>query len=111
MTSPAKQNSQHGDFRRYLPDLSSPRFTTLAQCDAYSHAKELTEKHRPPWLYGLYTHWRKLLEEPFKGVTNDGGLTPRFYFSESPTYCAALVLYPRKTDGGVTAKPKTYARN
>ena len=66
-------SSQAGEFRQYLPDLNTPRFTTLAQCDAHSHALELTEHHRPPWLYGLYTHWLKLLQEPFKGVTNDGG--------------------------------------
>lgn len=106
MTSPAKQNSQHGDFRRYLPDLSSPRFTTLAQCDAYSHAKELTEKHRPPWLYGLYTHWRKLLQEPFKGVTNDGGLTVPFRFSESPKCRSYTIL--RKQIG---SNGETCARN
>ncbi|RYO86822.1 hypothetical protein DL764_008953 [Monosporascus ibericus] len=79
MTSAAKQDSQHGEFRQYLPDLSSPRFTTLAQCDAYSHARELTEHHRPPWLYGLYTHWQKLLQEPFKGITNDGNVRPGLF--------------------------------
>ncbi|RYP78773.1 hypothetical protein DL770_006832 [Monosporascus sp. CRB-9-2] len=79
MTSAAKQDSQHGEFRQCLPDLSSPRFTTLAQCDAYSHARELTEHHRPPWLYGLYTHWQKLLQEPFKGITNDGNVRPGLF--------------------------------
>lgn len=75
MASQAEQDAQHGDFRQYLPDLSTPRFTTLAQCDAHSHARELTEKQRPPWLYGLYMHWQKLLQEPYKGITNDGGLS------------------------------------
>ncbi|TGJ87148.1 hypothetical protein E0Z10_g1633 [Xylaria hypoxylon] len=74
MTSPAKQDSQHGDFRQYLPDLSTPRFTTIAQNDAQGHAKELKDKQAPPWLYGLYSHWRALLQEPFKGITNDGVL-------------------------------------
>ncbi|RYO93781.1 hypothetical protein DL763_004266 [Monosporascus cannonballus] len=79
MTSAAEQDSQHGEFRQYLPDLSTPRFATLAQCDAYSHARELTEHHRPPWLYGLYTHWLKLLQEPFKGITSDGNVRPGLF--------------------------------
>lgn len=72
MAAPTNQDAQLGDFRKYLPDLTTPRFTTIAQNDAHGHAKELVEKQGPPWLYGLYTHWRKLLQEPFKGITNDG---------------------------------------
>ncbi|KAI1810492.1 hypothetical protein GGS20DRAFT_567329 [Poronia punctata] len=74
MSSSETQSSQHSPsaFRQYLPDLDSPRFTTLAQNDAHSHAEELKEKRAPPWLYGLYQHWMKLLQEPFKGITNDG---------------------------------------
>ncbi|KAI1073744.1 hypothetical protein F5B20DRAFT_565935 [Whalleya microplaca] len=79
MTSPAKQDSQHGDFRQYLPDLSTPRFTTIATNDAHGHAKELKEKHAPPWLHGLYVHWLKLFQEPFKGVTNDGVVRPDLF--------------------------------
>ncbi|KAF2964605.1 hypothetical protein GQX73_g8963 [Xylaria multiplex] len=73
------QDSQHGDFRQYLPDLSTPRFTTIAQNDAAGHARELKDKQAPPWLYGLYTHWRKLLQEPFKGITNDGVVQPGLF--------------------------------
>ncbi|KAI0483335.1 hypothetical protein GGR56DRAFT_238636 [Xylariaceae sp. FL0804] len=79
MASETKQEAQHGEFRRYLPDLSTPRFTTLAQNDAHGHALELTEKQAPPWLHGLYQHWRKLLQEPFKGVTNDGHVRPGLF--------------------------------
>lgn len=74
MASSANQDLEQSDFRQYLPDLTTPRFTTLAQNDARGHAKELIEKQAPPWLYGLYTHWRELLQEPFKGITNDGML-------------------------------------
>lgn len=74
MTSSAEQDIQHTNFRKYLPDLDTPRFQAIAQNDAYGHAKELLEHHRPPWLYGLYVHWRELFEEPFKGVTSDGML-------------------------------------
>ncbi|KAI1346763.1 hypothetical protein F5Y01DRAFT_297090 [Xylaria sp. FL0043] len=79
MASQANQDSQHGAFRQYLPDLSTPRFTTMAQNDAYGHARELKEKQRPPWLHGLYVHWRKLFQEPFKGVTNDGIVRPGLF--------------------------------
>ncbi|KAI1134991.1 hypothetical protein F5Y05DRAFT_188092 [Hypoxylon sp. FL0543] len=79
MTSTEKQDIQHGQFRQYLPDLNTPRFQAIAQNDAYGHARELLEHHRPPWLYGLYVHWRKLFEEPFKGVTNDGTVRPNLF--------------------------------
>ncbi|KAI0008835.1 hypothetical protein F4779DRAFT_418043 [Xylariaceae sp. FL0662B] len=79
MTSPAKQDSQHDDFRQHLPDLNTPRFQTIAKNDAYGHARELKENHAPPWLYGLYTHWRKLFQEPFKGITNDGIVRPGLF--------------------------------
>ncbi|KAI0154901.1 hypothetical protein GGR57DRAFT_465369 [Xylariaceae sp. FL1272] len=69
----------HRHYHHYLPDLSSPRFTTIAKNDARGHAKELIEKQGPPWLYGLYTHWRKLLQEPFKGITNDGIVRPDLF--------------------------------
>ncbi|KAI1800405.1 hypothetical protein F4811DRAFT_566920 [Daldinia bambusicola] len=73
------QDPQRESFRRYLPDLNTPRFQAIAKSDAYSHAKELLEHHRPPWLYGLYLHWRKLFEEPFKGVTDDGIVRPNLF--------------------------------
>ncbi|KAK6954022.1 hypothetical protein Daesc_003984 [Daldinia eschscholtzii] len=79
MTSQTAQDAQHESFRQYLPDLNTPRFQAIAKNDAYGHAKELLEYHRPPWLYGLYVHWRKLFEEPFKGVTNDGAVRPNLF--------------------------------
>ncbi|KAI0411718.1 hypothetical protein F5X98DRAFT_42465 [Xylaria grammica] len=78
MTSPANEDA-HAGFRQHLPDLSTPRFTAIARNDAYGHTRELTEKRAPPWLYGLYVHWRKLLQEPFKGVTNDGIVRPGLF--------------------------------
>ncbi|KAI1470160.1 uncharacterized protein F4812DRAFT_316106 [Daldinia caldariorum] len=79
MASQTTQDAQHESFRQYLPDLNTPRFQAIAKNDAYGHAKELLEHHRPPWLYGLYLHWRKLFEEPFKGVTNDGVVRPNLF--------------------------------
>ncbi|KAI4867573.1 hypothetical protein F4820DRAFT_413493 [Hypoxylon rubiginosum] len=79
MTSAEQQDAQHTSFRQYLPDLDTPRFQAIATNDAHGHAKELLEHQRPPWLYGLYVHWRKLFEEPFKGVTNDGTVCPDLF--------------------------------
>lgn len=67
--------AQHGgEYRQFLPDLSIPRFTIMAQQDAHVYAKEFIEGGNPPWLHALYLHWLKLLKEPFKGVTNDGNI-------------------------------------
>ncbi|KAI1858469.1 hypothetical protein JX265_010339 [Neoarthrinium moseri] len=66
------QVAQAETFRQYLPDLSTPRFQRIAECDAYSHAAEALVHKRPPWLYGLLQHWMSLLKEPYRGVTNDG---------------------------------------
>ena len=59
-------------FRRYLPDLNTPRFETAKKQDAYEYAATFKETHVPPWLYDLTKAWEKLYEEPFKGVTADG---------------------------------------
>lgn len=61
-----------GAFRQHLPDLSIPRFTTMQKQDAHEYARAFKESGVPPWLHGLYLHWRKLYQEPFKGITNDG---------------------------------------
>ncbi|AEO65862.1 uncharacterized protein THITE_2113407 [Thermothielavioides terrestris NRRL 8126] len=67
-------DDQHGDgaYRQYLPDLSTPRFTEMQKQDAHEYAAAFKEGGVPPWLHGLYLHWRKLFQEPFKGITNDG---------------------------------------
>lgn len=59
-------------FRAHLPDLSSPRFTSAAKQNIYEYAKCMQDNRAPPWLYDLTKVWEKLLEEPYKGVTNDG---------------------------------------
>lgn len=67
-------DDQHGSgaYRQHLPDLTTPRFTTMQTQDAHEYAKAFKESGVPPWLHGLYLHWRKLHQEPFKGITNDG---------------------------------------
>ncbi|OAL40336.1 hypothetical protein AYO20_00072 [Fonsecaea nubica] len=68
-TSKGDSNSE---YRQYLPDLTIPRFTTMAKQDAHVYAAAFKESGIPPWLHALYLHWLELLKEPFKGVTNDG---------------------------------------
>ncbi|KAK3945309.1 hypothetical protein QBC46DRAFT_277805 [Diplogelasinospora grovesii] len=73
MANPDVLAAPHGgEYRRHLPDLSIPRFTTMQKQDAHEYAKAFIEGGVPPWLHGLYLHWRKLFQEPFKGVTSDG---------------------------------------
>ncbi|CAN9290043.1 unnamed protein product [Alternaria alternata] len=59
-------------FRAHLPDLSSPRFTTAAKQNIYEYVQDMQDNRAPPWLYDLTKVWEKLLEEPYKGITNDG---------------------------------------
>lgn len=59
-------------YRQFLPDLSTPRFTTMKKQDAHEYAEAFKSGGNPPWLHGLYKHWISLLEDPFKGVTSDG---------------------------------------
>ncbi|KAK3397762.1 hypothetical protein B0T20DRAFT_230924 [Sordaria brevicollis] len=68
-----------GEYRQHLPDLSLPRFTNMQQQDAHEYAKEFIEGGNPPWLHGLYLHWRKLFQYPFKGITNDGTVRPNLF--------------------------------
>lgn len=66
------ESGHGGEYRQYLPDLSLPRFTIMQKQDAHEYAKEFIMGGNPPWLHGLYLHWRKLFQDPFKGITNDG---------------------------------------
>src|SRR3954468_19661252 len=61
-------------FRAHLPDLSSPRFTTAAKQNIYEYVQSMQDNRAPPWLYDLTKVWEKLLEEPYKGITNDGNV-------------------------------------
>ncbi|KAF2821381.1 hypothetical protein CC86DRAFT_373723 [Ophiobolus disseminans] len=66
-------------FRAHLPDLSSPRFTSAAKQNIYEYAECMQDNRAPPWLYDLTKVWEKLLEEPYKGVTNDGKIKEGLY--------------------------------
>lgn len=79
MAGVQEETAEGPTFRDYLPDLTTPRFQRLAECDARAHAAELVEHQRPPWLYALYRHWQALLAEPFRGVTTDGHVRPELF--------------------------------
>jgi hypothetical protein len=79
----AAPNSLDTDFRRHLPDLKLPRFTTMQSQEAHGYADAFKSSGQPPWLHGLYLHWRKLFEEPYHGITNDG-MDPSRLSNEKP---------------------------
>ncbi|XEV00935.1 hypothetical protein FSHL1_006222 [Fusarium sambucinum] len=66
-------------YRKFLPDLSIPRFTTMKKQNAHEYAEAFKTGGNPPWLHGLYKHWMGLLEDPFKGVTSDGHVQPELF--------------------------------
>jgi hypothetical protein len=66
-------------FRAHLPDLSSPRFTSAAKQNIYEYVECMQDNRAPPWLYDLTKVWEKLLEEPYRGVTNDGTIKDGLY--------------------------------
>ncbi|KAH8883505.1 hypothetical protein GQ53DRAFT_811497 [Thozetella sp. PMI_491] len=70
---------QGGSYHEFLPDLSIPRFTTMQKQNAHEYADAFKESGQPPWLHGLYLHWRDLLKEPFRGITNDGTVRDSLY--------------------------------
>lgn len=68
----AEDGSPASAFRQHLPDLSTPRFTTMKKQDAYQYADAFKTHGQPPWLHSLYLHWRELYNQPYQGITTDG---------------------------------------
>ncbi|KAK7225020.1 hypothetical protein V2G26_013023 [Clonostachys chloroleuca] len=66
-------------FRDHLPDLSQDRFMVMQKQNAHEYVKAFKDSATPPWLHALYLHWRCLLAEPYKGVTNDGKIRPDLF--------------------------------
>jgi len=73
-----------GEFRAHIPDITTPRFTTMRGQDAHEYAEAFISGGNPPWLHALYLHWKKLFQEPFKGITNDGTSLPPQSLSSFP---------------------------
>jgi len=89
----APKTSHAGEYRKYLPDLSIPRFQIMKQQDAHVYAQAFKTGHQPPWLYSLYQFWLSLLEEPFVGVTSDGMQKIHTQEPGQQTYTTAQALY------------------
>lgn len=68
----SSQQDQFEGFRQYLPDLNLPRFQDMKKKDAHVYAEDFKKHGNPPWLHGLYLHWRKLFQQPYQGITSDG---------------------------------------
>lgn len=83
-----------GQFRKWLPDLKHPRFTTMQNQNAHEYVDAFKKDQNPPWLYNLYVHWRELFQEPYKGITNDGELHPQYSLS-------ILMTYRRRKTGSI----------
>ncbi|KAL5335882.1 hypothetical protein BJX70DRAFT_410200 [Aspergillus crustosus] len=66
-------------YRKYLPDVNTPRFQTMRTQDAHEYAEAFKSGAQPPWLHALYTHWMDLAQEPFKGVTTDGNVRANLF--------------------------------
>ncbi|KAL4874451.1 hypothetical protein BJY04DRAFT_225940 [Aspergillus karnatakaensis] len=66
-------------YRKYLPDLDTPRFQAMRHQDAHQYADAFKSNRNPPWLHALYMHWKDLAQEPFKGVTTDGNIRPNLF--------------------------------
>ena len=98
--SPSNENvftdTHQTPFREFIPDLSIDRFTSMRKQDAYEYADAFKKDGNPPWIHGLYLHWRELLAEPYKGVTNDGRLQAMFA-GKSPIIL--IYYYPRQCSG------------
>ncbi|RFN44218.1 hypothetical protein FIE12Z_11544 [Fusarium flagelliforme] len=75
----SQDGNEAAAYRQFLPDLTTPRFNTMKKQNAHEYAQAFLDDGNPPWLHGLYKHWMSLLEEPFKGITNDGHVQPGLF--------------------------------
>ena len=44
----------------------------MKQQDPHQYAEAFKSGGQPPWIHGLWKHWCKLYEEPYRGITTDG---------------------------------------
>lgn len=79
-------------FQTHLPDLSSPRFTSAAKQTVYAYTKCMQDNRAPPWLYDLTKVWEELVEEPYKGITNDGNIREGLFQSRDEGFDIGSVV-------------------
>jgi hypothetical protein len=95
-------------FRAHLPDLSSPRFTSAAKQNIYEYVNCMQDNRAPPWLYDLTKVWEKLLEEPYKGVTNDGTVKDDLYKARDEGFdIEGVVKKAEQLLGGLSEEQKS----
>ncbi|KAH9204530.1 hypothetical protein DL95DRAFT_319280 [Leptodontidium sp. 2 PMI_412] len=63
-------------FRRYIPSPDVQRSKDLARCNTYEWA---AIRCAEPFLIGWKASWEELFNQPFKGITVDGNVTPALY--------------------------------
>lgn len=66
-------------YGQYLPDLTQPRFTNMSKQNYREYAEEFKQSARPPWIHALWTYWRELFKEPYKGISTDGKIIPDLF--------------------------------
>ncbi len=63
-------------FRDFVPGSDHPRIARLRGHDAYSHAEASSQI---PMLKLALAVWDELYQQPFVGITTDGGVVPNLY--------------------------------
>ncbi|CAH0033224.1 unnamed protein product [Clonostachys rhizophaga] len=69
--------------------------------NAHEYAQAFKASGQPPWFHGLFLHWRKLFEEPYKGIINDCNYHPalrssRFEAHTAEASSAMAIREPKK---------------
>ena len=74
------ENQEISMFRRFIPSQHTERSKQLASCDAYEWAKI---RRSEPFMVGWMQTWRELLDQPYRGITEDGKVRPGLYLLAS----------------------------
>ncbi|WZH46690.1 uncharacterized protein QYS62_007780 [Fusarium acuminatum] len=63
-------------FRDYIPPADVPRSIQLANSDTYQWAGHRCSE---PFMIGWMKAWKELYDQPYKGITTDGHVTPNLF--------------------------------
>ncbi|NQU69588.1 MAG: hypothetical protein HQ514_03510, partial [Rhodospirillales bacterium] len=94
----------NSDFRRFLPPHDHAK---IAGPTARAHAEQRLKSERAQ---GLFANWRKLFEQPFKGITTAGKAIPDLFSlrnEDAPT--AAMVAAADSLLGKLSADQRAAA--
>ena len=79
------KNRAEAPYRQFLPDESYPRFSKkfIARANTYEWLQDRLDADP---LVGSWTaQWRERLDQPYKGITEEGTVRPGLYLLASPT--------------------------